>query len=447
MPKSLKSRFALRKRRLGEGALVLAFCLLFASVTFGQLVLTQLPNNGVVQAPIDVNGWRSFKLTLTQNVTSFSFLIILPPPPQTVVTVEFVENNVGSFTVAFASSISNPCVLNTAANAITTCQFIFDSTTTTWLGLNIGSVPTWQNQGTSLGAPTSINCSTNLTCTFGSNTVTIVASSSAATAFSGITAATNSNAGTFAASGNTWDFSAATSFKLPVAAGAVPTASGLAAYDSTNNKWVFGQNGATVGFGLTSSACAANTFVNTPATSTAAASCAQPAFSNLSGSIALAQTPLTTRGDVLVVTSGPALSRLGLGSSGSYLRSNGTDIVYSTIQAADVPTLNQNTSGTSAGLSLPSGTATMGTSAIASGACATVVTVTATGLTTATGTFSVSFNGDPTAVTGYGASATGAVLTIYPYPTAGNLNFKVCNSTASSITPGALTLNWQVTHL
>ena len=120
---------------------------------------------------------------------------------------------------------------------------------------------------------------------------------------------------------------------------------------------------------------------------------------------------------------------------------------FRAVVSADIPTLNQSTTGTAAGLSLPSGTATMGTAAIASGACATVVTVAAANLTTATGTFSVSFNGDPTAVTGYGVSATGAVLTIYSYPTAGNLNFKVCNSTASSITPAALTLNWQVTHL
>lgn len=92
---------------------------------------------------------------------------------------------------------------------------------------------------------------------------------------------------------------------------------------------------------------------------------------------------------------------------------------------------------------IASGTAVMGTSAIASGACATVVTVSGTGTAT-TDVITVGFNGDPTAVTGYGASATGAVLTIYPYPTANNANFKVCNSTASSITPGALTLNWRV---
>jgi hypothetical protein len=74
-----------------------------------------------------------------------------------------------------------------------------------------------------------------------------------------------------------------------------------------------------------------------------------------------------------------------------------------------------------------------------------VVTVAATGVAT-TDVIGVGFNGDPTAVTGYGASATGAVLSIYAYPTTNNVNVKVCNSTASSITPSAMTLNWKVTR-
>jgi hypothetical protein len=41
----------------------------------------------------------------------------------------------------------------------------------------------------------------------------------------------------------------------------------------------------------------------------------------------------------------------GAVTAGSYLRGNGTDVVMATIQAADVPTLNQNTTGTAAGLS------------------------------------------------------------------------------------------------
>lgn len=41
----------------------------------------------------------------------------------------------------------------------------------------------------------------------------------------------------------------------------------------------------------------------------------------------------------------------GAVTSGSYLRGNGTNVVMSTIQAADVPTLNQNTTGSAASLS------------------------------------------------------------------------------------------------
>lgn len=91
---------------------------------------------------------------------------------------------------------------------------------------------------------------------------------------------------------------------------------------------------------------------------------------------------------------------------------------------------------------IASGTASLGTSAIASGACATAVTVAATGTAT-TDVIGWGFNGDPTAVTGYTPSANG-MLTIIAYPSANNVNFKVCNNLASSVTPGAITLNWRV---
>lgn len=91
---------------------------------------------------------------------------------------------------------------------------------------------------------------------------------------------------------------------------------------------------------------------------------------------------------------------------------------------------------------IASGTAALGTGAISSGACATVVTAAATGVAT-TDVVSASFNGDPTAVTGYIPATTG-MLTIISYPTANNVNFKVCNNTSASVTPGAITLNWRV---
>lgn len=91
---------------------------------------------------------------------------------------------------------------------------------------------------------------------------------------------------------------------------------------------------------------------------------------------------------------------------------------------------------------IASGSTAMGTSAIASGACATAVTVSAAGVLT-TDVLTASFNSNPTGVTGYIPSTAG-ILTIIPYPTAGNVNFLVCNMTASSITPGAITVNWRV---
>ncbi len=114
---------------------------------------------------------------------------------------------------------------------------------------------------------------------------------------------------------------------------------------------------------------------------------------------------------------------------------------------ASLTSINGSTVPTAAGSNIlsqtiASGTAAMGTGAISSGACATVVTSTATGVAS-TDVLVASFNGDPTAVTGYVPSTSG-MLTIIAYPTSGNVNFKTCNNTGSSVTPGAITLNWMV---
>lgn len=91
---------------------------------------------------------------------------------------------------------------------------------------------------------------------------------------------------------------------------------------------------------------------------------------------------------------------------------------------------------------IASGAKALATSAIASGACTSAQTDTATGTLT-TDAIIASFNGDPIAVTGYVPSTSG-MLTIIPYPTADTVNFKVCNNTLASITPGAVTINWRV---
>ena len=91
-----------------------------------------------------------------------------------------------------------------------------------------------------------------------------------------------------------------------------------------------------------------------------------------------------------------------------------------------------------------SGTLALSTSALGSAACTSAQTASATGTLT-TDVVEASFNGDPTGVTGYTPVTTG-MLTIIPYPTADTFNVKVCNLTGSSITPGAITLNWRVTR-
>lgn len=65
--------------------------------------------------------------------------------------------------------------------------------------------------------------------------------------------------------------------------------------------------------------------------------------SNVTGTVAFANggTGETTRQNAMDALAGAV-------TSGQYLRGNGTDVVMSAIQAADVPTLNQNTTGTAA---------------------------------------------------------------------------------------------------
>jgi hypothetical protein len=75
--------------------------------------------------------------------------------------------------------------------------------------------------------------------------------------------------------------------------------------------------------------------------------------SNVTGTVAIANggTGETTRQNAMDALAGAV-------TSGSYLRGNGTDVVMSTIQVADVPTLNQNTTGSSGSCTGNAATAT-----------------------------------------------------------------------------------------
>ena len=80
------------------------------------------------------------------------------------------------------------------------------------------------------------------------------------------------------------------------------------------------------------------------------------------GAVTVAGTLALTNGGSGQTTAQLAINAFaGAVTSGSYLRGNGTNVVMNTIQVADVPTLNQNTSGTAAGLSATLAIASGGT--------------------------------------------------------------------------------------
>jgi hypothetical protein len=148
-----------------------------------------------------------------------------------------------------------------------------------------------------------------------------------------------------------------------------------------------------------------------------------------------------------ITTNGTSVLNLGVAGSsvGGVVFGNatsGTITLQPTTGALGSTTLTLPNVSSTLSSTIASGTSVLGTSAISSGACATVVTTSATGTAT-TDVVSWGFNADPTSTTGYQASANG-MLTIIAYPTANNVNFKVCNNTSASITPGAVTLNWRI---
>jgi hypothetical protein len=115
----------------------------------------------------------------------------------------------------------------------------------------------------------------------------------------------------------------------------------------------------------------------------------------------------------------------GAVTSGQYLRGNGTDVVMSAIQAADVPTLNQNTTGTASNVT--------GTVAIANGGTGqTTATAAFNALNPMTTTGDILYEASPTVAARLGIGSTGQVLTVSGgIPAWGN-------AVSSNITPNGM---------
>lgn len=157
------------------------------------------------------------------------------------------------------------------------------------------------------------------------------------------------------------------------------------------------------------------------------------------GAVTITPTTSTIGGaSTLVVNAGSAAHPNCTG-----FQSDGTNYnLVDRVPGSGVAIASANALSSAGGLTstIASGTATIPATAIASGACGTAITVTATNVAT-TDVVTAGFAADPTATTGFLPTA---MLTIVPYPTSGNANFKVCNLTSSSITPTSTTINWRV---
>ncbi len=191
-----------------------------------------------------------------------------------------------------------------------------------------------------------------------------------------------------------------------------------------------------------------------------------------SGSQALATAPITaqTCATVIPISAAGVLSTdtidinfnadvsavIGYAVTGNLL----TILVYPTADTINIKVCNRNDSdvtpgaatvnykvtratGGTATMTVYSGTATLGESAITAGTCASVINQTAAGVLT-TDTVDYTFNGDVSAVAGY--AVTGDIVLIYVWPDAGSVKIKVCNPNATDLDPGAAFLNIKVTR-
>lgn len=159
----------------------------------------------------------------------------------------------------------------------------------------------------------------------------------------------------------------------------------------------------------------------------------------------------TVTGTAFISGSGPSVTAgtggvdaWGEGTVPSVGAASGVDICYADSTAHRLKCSWNNGSYYGLPQVIASGTVSLGTSAVGSGTCSSAIDGgTATGVLT-TDVILVTANADPVAITGYTPATTGT-LYVWAYPTADHTNFKLCNNTSSSITPGsAVTLNWKV---
>lgn len=129
--------------------------------------------------------------------------------------------------------------------------------------------------------------------------------------------------------------------------------------------------------------------------------------------------------------------------TGALVFATSPTLVTPVLGVATATSINGTTIAASVTLTqtIASGTTVIPVTALAANTCDTTATTgTATGAAT-TDAPSIAYASDPTGVTGYGA---GGGISIRYWTTTNTFNLKRCNESGSSVTPGALSVNWRV---
>lgn len=160
-----------------------------------------------------------------------------------------------------------------------------------------------------------------------------------------------------------------------------------------------------------------------------------------SGTITLAGTLALANGGTGATSAQAAINALaGAVTSGQYLRGNGSNVVMSAIQAGDVPTLNQNTTGSAGSVAnsvtfTNTGGAAAGTTF--NGSAARTIDYSTVGApkadgTGASGTWSISISGNAATATTSTNLASGAASQI-PYQTGAGTTAFIANGTSGQV--------------